>query len=123
MAHDDVAQGPAHPLIESDHVAGTAVYDANDERIGTIRRLVIEKVSGHVVYAVTTLGGVLGLGAEVHTIPWEQLHYDLGLHGYRTTINHGRLLNAPEFARQDDSLLSGHEREELSRHYLIPPEI
>jgi len=123
MAHDDVAQGPAHPLIESDHVAGTAVYDANDERIGTIKRLVIEKVSGHVAYAVTTLGGLLGLGAEVHSIPWEQLHYDTALHGYKTSIREDQLRHAPEFSRQDEALLSGHERDELSRYYTIPPEL
>src|SRR3954462_397306 len=74
MAQDVASRSPTHPLIESDHVAGTAVYDADGKRIGTSKRLVIEKVSGHVAYAVTTLGGLLGLGAEVHSIPWEQLH-------------------------------------------------
>src|SRR3954466_8335828 len=49
----------------------TAVYDVNGKQIGTITRLVIEKVSGHVAYAVTSFGGFLGLGAEVHSIPWE----------------------------------------------------
>src|SRR6187551_3023466 len=96
----------SHPLIESDHIEGTAVYDANGKRIGTIKRLVIEKVSGHVAYAVTTLGGLLGLGAEVHSIPWEQLHYDTALHGYKTSIRESQLRNAPEFSRQDKGLLS-----------------
>ena len=40
---------PAHPLVESDQIHGTSVYDITGKRIGTIRRLVIEKVSGHVV--------------------------------------------------------------------------
>ena len=57
MAQDDALRSPAHPLIESDHIEGTAVYDADGKRIGTIKRLVIEKVSSHVAYAVTTLGG------------------------------------------------------------------
>ena len=73
MAQDDVASGPAHPLIESDHIEGTAVYDASGKRIGTVKRLVIEKVSGHVAYAVTAFSGFLGLGHELHTIPREQL--------------------------------------------------
>jgi hypothetical protein len=60
MAQDDVSSGPAHPLIESDHIEGTAVYDANGQRIGTIKRLVIEKVSGHVAYAITSFGGFPG---------------------------------------------------------------
>src|SRR3954464_13046403 len=74
MAEANTSSAPSHPLIESDHIEGTAVYDANGKQIGTIKRLVIEQVSGHVVYAVTFFGGFLGLGSEMHTIPWEQLH-------------------------------------------------
>jgi len=121
MAQDDVSSGPAHPLVESDHVEGTAVYDASGKRIGTIKRLVIEKVSGHVVYAVTAFGGLLGLGEETHTIPWEQLHYDQDLGGYKASVSETQLRNAPEFSRQDESLLSGHEREALINYYAVPP--
>ena len=121
MAQDDVSSGPAHPLIESDHVEGTAVYDASGKRIGTIKRLVIEKVSGHVVYAVTAFGGFLGLGEETHTIPWEQLHYDTDLGGYKASVSETQLRNAPEFSRQDESLLSSHEREALINYYAVPP--
>ncbi len=121
MAQDDVSSGPAHPLVESDHVEGTAVYDASGKRIGTIKRLVIEKVSGHVVYAVTAFGGLLGLGEETHTIPWEQLHYDKDLGGYKASVSETQLRNAPEFSRQDESLLSGHEREALINYYAVPP--
>ena len=121
MAQDDVSSGPAHPLVESDHVEGTAVYDASGKRIGTIKRLVIEKVSGHVVYAVTAFGGLLGLGEETHTIPWEQLHYDQDLGGYKARVSETQLRNAPEFSRQDESLLSGHEREALINYYAVPP--
>src|SRR4051812_39668631 len=83
MTPADTSSVPSHPLIESDHIEGTAVYDASGKRIESIKRLVIEKVSGHVVYAVTAFGGFLGLGAETHTIPWEQLHYDTALGGYK----------------------------------------
>ena len=117
MAQDDPSSGPAHPLIESDHIEGTTVHDVNGKPIGSIKRLVIEKVSGHVVYAVTSFGGFLGLGAETHTIPWDYLHYDTERGGYRTSITEAQLRNAPEFSRGDDALLSGHEQEELRRYY------
>jgi hypothetical protein len=119
MAQDPASSSPAHPLIESDHIEGIAVYDANDNRIGTITRLVIEKVSGHIAYAVTAFGGFLGLGHELHTIPREQLPYEMALHGYKTSITEGQLRNAPEFSRQDDALLSGHQREELNAYYRV----
>jgi hypothetical protein len=39
-------------LIGSDKVEGTAVYGANDGKIGSIERVMIEKNSGKVSYAV-----------------------------------------------------------------------
>ena len=102
MAEANTSSAPSHPLIESDHIEGTAVYDANGKQIGTIKRLVIEKVSGHVVYAVTSFGGFLGLGSETHTIPWEQLHYGTALHGYKTSIMEEQLRKAPDFSRGDE---------------------
>ncbi|MEA1832652.1 PRC-barrel domain-containing protein [Methylobacterium durans] len=95
MAETDTSSAPSHPLIESDHVEGTAVFDAAGQRVGTIKRLVIEKISGQVVYAVTAFGGFLGAGSETHTIPWEQLTYDTRLHGYHTTITVEQLRRPP----------------------------
>jgi hypothetical protein len=37
-------------------------------RIGTIKRLLIEKVSGRVLYVDVTFGGFLGIGVHHHTI-------------------------------------------------------
>jgi sporulation protein YlmC with PRC-barrel domain len=73
-------------LIESDRVEGTYVYDHDENHIGTIKRLMIEKVSGHVVSAVISFGGFFGLGESEYAIPWNRLHYDLNLSGYRTDV-------------------------------------
>ena len=43
------------PLIESDRVEGTAVYDPQGDHLGSIKRLMIEKISGKVAYAVMSL--------------------------------------------------------------------
>src|SRR5215217_2267409 len=48
------------PVIESDRVEGTAVFDLQGHRIGTIKRLLIEKVTGRVVYVDVTFGGFPG---------------------------------------------------------------
>ncbi|ACA17249.1 PRC-barrel domain protein [Methylobacterium sp. 4-46] len=121
MAETDASSALSHPLIESDRIEGTPVHAASGKRIGTIKRLVIEKISGHVAYAVTTFGGFLGVGSETHTIPWEQLHYDTALGGYKTNITEEQLRNAPEFARGDEALLSGHQREQLAEFYIRYP--
>ena len=51
----------SHLIIESDRVEGTAVFDRNNDQIGTIKRLLIEKISGRVLYVDVTFGGFLAL--------------------------------------------------------------
>src|SRR5215468_12762348 len=69
-------------LIGSDKVEGTPVYRTNGDRTGQIERVMIDKFSGKVAYAVMRFGGFLGIGADRHPIPWNLLKYDIGVGGY-----------------------------------------
>ena len=60
MALDAVTK--PHQLIASDRIEGTAVRRPNGDMIGHIERLMIDKVSGQVSYAVMSSGGFLGIG-------------------------------------------------------------
>ena len=82
-------------LIGSDKVEGTAVYGANDEKIGSIERVMIEKTSGRVSYAVLGFGGFLGRPLSA---PWNSLKHDTSLGGYRTGITVDQLNGAPKYA-------------------------
>jgi PRC-barrel domain len=56
-------------LIGSDKVEGTAVYGSDEQKIGSIRRVMIDKLSGKVTYAVTSFGSFLiGIGTTGHGI-------------------------------------------------------
>jgi hypothetical protein len=79
------------PLIESDRVEGTTVYDPAGNNIGSIKRLMIKKLSGRVAYSVMSFGGFLGMGSEEHPIPWSKLTYDTRLGGYRTDVTENQL--------------------------------
>ena len=68
-------------LIGSDKVEGTAVYGADSQKIGTIERVMIDKISGRVSYAVLSFGGFLGIGDSYHPLPWESLDYDTSMGG------------------------------------------
>jgi hypothetical protein len=87
------------PLIESDRVEGTTVYDQRGNDIGSIKRLMIEKLGGRVVYAIMSFGGFMGIGEEEHAIPWNKLTYDTNLGGYRTDITEQQIRSAPAFSR------------------------
>jgi PRC-barrel domain len=111
----------SHPLIESHRVEGTRVFDPQGKPIGTIRHLIIEKVSGRVVYAVMTFGGFFGIRAHPHTIPWEKLKYDTRLHGYRTDITAEQLRGAP-VSYGDEEIWPDQRREKEVRDYWdVPP--
>jgi sporulation protein YlmC with PRC-barrel domain len=56
-------------LIGSDKVEGTAVYDADGKKIGQIQRVMIDKKSGQVTYAVLSFGGFLGMGEDYYPVP------------------------------------------------------
>ena len=110
------------PLIESDRVEGTSVYGADGTHIGSIQRLMIEKRSGQVAYAVMTFGGFLGIGEDSYTIPWAKLDYDTELGGYRTELSADQLKGAPTFGRDDDTSWSDRDRERtLHDYYGVSP--
>src|SRR3546814_17805767 len=59
-------------LIASDKVEGTAVYGADDKRIGSIERILLEKRGGRVAYAVLSFGGFLGIGDDYYPLRSEE---------------------------------------------------
>ena len=105
------------PLIESDRVEGTSVFGSNGENIGSIKRLMIEKLSGRVAYAVMSFGGFMGIGADEHTVPWNKLTYDTNLGGYRTDITEDQLRGAPSFSRDRSYDWSDRTRERELHDY------
>jgi sporulation protein YlmC with PRC-barrel domain len=86
-------------LIGSDKVEGTNVYGADGEKVGYIERVMIDKVSGKVSYAVLSFGGLLGIGDDHYPLPWQTLKYDTNLGGYVVTgISQDQLRGAPKYA-------------------------
>jgi hypothetical protein len=88
-------------LIGSDKVEGTGVYGADGNKIGSIERVMIDKLSGKVSYAVLSFGGFLGIGDDYYPLPWQSLKYDTNLGGYVTGITEAQLQNAPKYSNDN----------------------
>jgi len=86
-------------LIGSDKVEGTAVYGGDNKKIGKIERIMIDKLSGKVAYAVLTFGGFMGIGEDYYPLPWSSLKYDTSLDGYITGITEQQLKGAPKYSK------------------------
>src|SRR5258707_11700348 len=84
-------------LIGSDKVEGTAVYATDGSKIGSIQRVMIDKITGKVAYAVMSFGGFLGMGEDYYPVPWSMLDYDTNLEGYRVNFTKEQLDGAPKY--------------------------
>ena len=88
-------------LISSDKVDGTAVYNREGEKLGSIHSVMIDKISGKVAYAVMSFGGFLGMGDSYHPLPWHVLTYDTGQGGYVVDLDQNKLEEAPTYATSE----------------------
>jgi hypothetical protein len=95
-------EGEYGNLIASDKVEGTAVYGVDGKKIGSIERLMLEKIQGKVSYAVLGFGGLFGMGTDHYPLPWQSLRYDESLGGYRTNITEDTLKGAPHYADETE---------------------
>ena len=109
-------------LVGSDKVEGTAVYRSTGDRIGTIDRLMIDKFTGKVAYAVMSFGGFLGIGDDHYPIPWSLLTYNPDLGGYEVNISDAQLRGAPRFTKSEDWDQYDRDRETaLYSYYGVTP--
>lgn len=117
--HDALIE-ETHDLIASDKVEGTKVYGQDDKQIGSIERVIIEKRSGRVSYAVMSFGGFLGIGEDHYPIPWAKLRYDERLGGYRTDLTREQVESAPSY-HDDDYVWSKENGRRVYDYYGVPP--
>jgi sporulation protein YlmC with PRC-barrel domain len=98
---DTLERHETHRLIASDKVEGTAVYSPQNDKLGTISNVMIDKKSGKSEYAVMEFGGLFGLGSDHYPVPWDMLTYDTDQGGYVVNLTKEQLTDAPRYARED----------------------
>jgi sporulation protein YlmC with PRC-barrel domain len=108
-------------MIGSDKVEGTAVYGRDEEKIGTVERVMIDKMSGKVAYAVIGYGGFLGIGDDHYPTPWSSLKYDTRLGGYVVGITADLLNNAPHYSNDNDWAWSRENDQRVHDYYKVAP--
>jgi hypothetical protein len=90
--------------------------------IGHIERLMIDKISGKVSYAILSFGGFLGIGANLLPLPWARLTYNPSFEAYELDVDDDELKRAPSFrADQDFDWGDRSQETELHRYYGVPP--
>ena len=116
-----VAVDETDRLIASDKVEGTSVYNRQDESLGSIYTVMIDKFTGQVAYAVMSFGGFLGIGERYHPLPWKALTYDTRLGGYVVDIDQDQLSGAPQHRADEDAFADPAFGSKVDAYYRTAP--
>jgi sporulation protein YlmC with PRC-barrel domain len=117
MADTDIETDETAELIASNKVEGTAVYDRNGDRLGTIYNFMVDKLNGQVEYAVLSFGGLFGLGSDYYPLPWDRLTYDEELGGYQIDLVKEDLEEAPRYAADQEPAFNRAYSERIDTFY------
>lgn len=120
MADNNVETDENNRLIASNKVEGTAVYNREGERLGSVYNFMVDKRSGRVEYAVMSFGGFLGIGAEYHPLPWDQLFYDTSQGGYIVNLSKDQLEGAPRYKADEEPTFDRGYGEQVYGYYGSP---
>jgi hypothetical protein len=114
----DGIESADNPLISSERVTGTNVYNAAGDKLGSIETVMIDKRSGQVRFAVMSFGGFLGIGEKYHQLPWAGLTYDEEQSGYVVNLSREALEGAPSYGRDEvDSFDYDREGDAIDSYY------
>ena len=112
MSHQNVRSSD---LIGSDRVEGTAAYGSNGDKIGTVERVLIEKRGGQARDVEISVGSFLGMGGELHSLPWEKFDYNTDLGGYQLDVTEDQLKGAPTYKESERD--TAYDRDYQTRSY------
>jgi hypothetical protein len=83
-----------HTMVPSDRVEHATVYGRDGTKLGTIERLMLDKVRGTVAYAVIKTGGLFG-SHHHYPVQWGALRYDPRRQAYATELTLEDLRTGP----------------------------
>ncbi len=89
---DDAAP---HTLVPSDRVKGVPVYGSDGTKIGSIERLMLDKRTGLVAYAVVKNRGWFGAGQHYYPLSWGTLKFNPGRAAYEADVTLEALRSGP----------------------------
>ena len=91
----DATSRQTHNLIASDRVEGTTVRSTDGTTIGRIERVMIDKLTGNVAYAVLSFNGFVRMGKRHMPMPWSRLTYDRKLAAYHLDLTERNSARCP----------------------------
>ncbi|WP_428537606.1 PRC-barrel domain-containing protein [Rhodopila sp.] len=71
--------------LRASRLIGSAVYNDQNEKVGSVDDLIV-KEGDRIVMAVVSVGGFLGIGNKLVAVPYQQLHIENSQAGTKVTM-------------------------------------
>jgi len=107
--------------IRASQVIDTNVKDRRGNKIGEIEDIMLDKLSNHIMFAVVSFGGFLGVGEKYHPLPWEILNYDEDESAYVVDLTKQQLEAAPADSIEELTSGDGTRYRDLAYDYYKTP--
>ena len=108
-------------VVAADRVNTCAVYSRAGDAIGTVDRLLIDRVSGKIAYAVIAIAADGSGSGRQQPLPWCVLTFDPLMGGYLVNLDRSVFENGPTF-RSDEAVDWNSEafNRRLHDYYSVP---
>jgi hypothetical protein len=105
-------------IINVDDVIGVDVKNNQNEDLGEIEALMLDKPTGKVAYVVLSFGGFLGMGNKLFALPWEIFSYDKSAECFKAPVSKEQLKDSPGFDKDNWPDMSNQQwRDSIRTHY------
>jgi sporulation protein YlmC with PRC-barrel domain len=84
-------------FLTASSVIGDKVFNNAEERLGTIKDIMLDLAVGKIEYVVVEMGGFLGIGEKYFAIPYSLMHVDPSNERFILDQSKETLENAPGF--------------------------
>jgi sporulation protein YlmC with PRC-barrel domain len=92
-----IGEGPGPDVMAAATLDGNSVVSSDGEDVGRISDIMLDVRNGRIAYAVLSEGGFLGMGSNLHAIPWSALTLDTDDKRFVVDISAQRLKDDPGF--------------------------
>lgn len=96
----DIDRGLDDQLITAGALSGKVLFDQAGDKLGVVKEVFINRVTGQVEFVLGATGGFLGVGEKFHPLPWSLLSYNHTPEGYVAHADRDAIRAAPAYDRE-----------------------
>lgn len=105
-------------IVKSQDVVGVSVKNFENEDLGKIEEVILDKHKGDVRYVVLSFGGFLGMGDDLFAMPWKIFSYDENDDCFKINVSKEKLKNSPGFDKDNWPNFNDQKwNDDIHKHY------